>query len=56
LLAVEASLKNLPACKSDEELEALDQIETGILIAQALLKEIACAALYIRAPARRNAK
>jgi hypothetical protein len=46
LLNAEAALKKLPTCKTEEELEALDQIETSVLVAQALLKEIASATLY----------
>jgi hypothetical protein len=46
LLAAEAALKKLPTSMSDPQLEALDQIETSILIAQVRFKEIACAALY----------
>jgi hypothetical protein len=46
LLTAEASLKELPALMSEAQSAALDQIETAILIAQALFKEIACAALY----------
>jgi hypothetical protein len=47
LLTVEAALKKLLACKSAAELEALDHIERGMLVAEALFKEIACAALAI---------
>jgi hypothetical protein len=46
LLTAEASLKELPALMSEAQSAALDQIETAILIAQALFKEIASAALY----------
>jgi hypothetical protein len=46
LLTAEASLKELPALLSEAQSAALDQIETAILIAQALFKEIARAALY----------
>jgi hypothetical protein len=46
LLTAEASLKELSALMSEAQLAALDQIETAILIAQALFKEIASAALY----------
>jgi hypothetical protein len=46
LLTAEASLKELPALMSEAQSAALDQIETAILIAQALFKEIARAALY----------
>jgi hypothetical protein len=45
LLAAEAALKKLPTCKSEKELESLDQIETSILVAQAVFKSIGCAAL-----------
>jgi hypothetical protein len=45
LLTAEASLKELSA-PSEAQSAALDQIETAILIAQALFKEIARAALY----------
>jgi hypothetical protein len=46
LLTAEASLKELSALVSEPQSAALDQIETAILIAQALFKEIARAALY----------
>jgi hypothetical protein len=46
LLTAEASLKELSALMSEAQSAALDQIETAILIAQTLFKEIARAALY----------
>jgi hypothetical protein len=46
LLTAEASLRELSALMSEAQSAALDQIETAILIAQALFKEIARAALH----------
>src|ERR1700680_478594 len=41
----ESSLNALSKGKSETELAALDEIETSILVAQALLKSIGCAVL-----------
>jgi hypothetical protein len=45
LLIAESFLQTPPKGSSEEALEAFDRIETSILIAQALFKGIACAAL-----------
>jgi hypothetical protein len=45
LLTAESVLNTLSKGRSETELAALDEIETNILVAQALLKSIGCAAL-----------
>jgi hypothetical protein len=55
LLTAEASLKDLSALMAEPQSAALGQIEAAILIAQALFKEIARAALYSAANQRQGA-
>lgn len=45
MLTAESFLNILSKGKSETELTALDEIETNILVAQALFKRIGCAAL-----------